>query len=316
MFTDEYLLPGFRLVQQHQRIILHTLVFLILGAVLSLLGILVSIIPVVAGFTFSGVSIEGLTTDQLMNLLGGNITILAGASTSLVLLLLNSFIWASLYFGGIIQEIADPKTQLIQAVKTAFGSIRLTLKPLLFIFFVTTLLGLLGLIVGWGIWLLTQVWFLGSLLIFLGVTASIMFLFLSSLTIIISNMENGGVIDSVKTSIAVVNKDSMNYFVMLTIIVLVNSLVIIIPVFGVLITLITVPISLAAMVGYYYINKSKLGPKAPIQPKPAEVQPTAPKLPQVIAPQVQAPSAKEEPQKAETDDERTKRILSKILKEI
>ncbi len=313
MFTDEYLLPGFYLVKQHQRIIPHTLALLLLSAVLSVFGTLVSVVPIVAGFTFSGVSIEGLTTDQLMNLLGGNITILTGASTSLVLLLLNLFIWTSLYFGGIIQEIIDPKTQMVQAVRTAFGSIRLTLKPLMLIFFVTILLGLLGLIVGWGIWLLTQVWFLGSLLIFLGVTASIMFLFLSSLTAISSNMEKKGVIDSLNTSIALVNKDSMNYFIMLMIILLVNSLVMIIPLFGVLITLITVPVSLAAMVGYYYVNKSKLQtlPTAPA-PKPAETITTAPRG---VVPQVQEPTVKEEIPKAETDEERTKRILSKILRE-
>jgi hypothetical protein len=316
MFTDDYLIPGFQLVKLHQRIILHTLIFLVLASILSILGSLISIIPIVSGFTFSGISVADLSMEQAVNLLGSDITILAGASVSFVILVLNCFIWFSFYMGGIIQEVADPKTQPIEAIKSAFNSIRLTLRPMMLIIFVGIILASIGLGLGWGIWLLSQIWILGSLIIFLGVTATLMFLFVSSLTPIISNLDKLGVTDSLKRSATVVNKDPLNYFAMFMVIVIVNTLILIIPIFGILISLITVPISIAAMAGYYHINKYKSTPTTPTTPTKSEETKPKPPLTPTETKETPSKEEKEETQETETNEERTKRILSKILKEI
>jgi hypothetical protein len=328
MFTDEYLIPGFYLVKQNQRILLHTLIFLIVAGILSLVGNLIGLLPVVASFTLSGLPVSDLSANQAMNILSSDVSIIAGASVSFIILFLNMFIWLSFYIGGVVQEIIEPKNELKQALRSAFGSIRLTLRPLIFIVIVSSLLAFVGLGLGWGIWLLSQIWVIGSLFIFLGVTASVMFLFLSSLTVLISNMERIGVMDSVRKSMEVVKKGSVDYFLMFFVLILVNTLVLLIPIFGIFISLITLPISIAALAGYYHTNKHH-----PIQsstkPTTAQIPPVSPpgtelKEPRVkpvekpvITPKIQPPLTSQEKKAAETEsDEKTKKMLDKILKDI
>lgn len=347
MFTDKYIIPGFQLVQQHQRILLHTLAFLVIASIGIVLGTLVSVIPLVAGFTIAGLSVQGLTTAQALNFLSSDLFVLAGASVTFVLAVLNLFAWTSLYLGGVIQEVMNPKSQLIPAVKTSFASIRQTLKPLLLLAFASALLSGAGIGGGWAVWSATNISLAGSFLVFIGICATCIFLMLTSLTPIVSNMDRRATLDSVMRSAHAVNNDPFNYLGLLSTVVLVNALVLVFPFFGVLITLITVPVSISALIGYYYLNAPKDEKKQ--EPKPAgpatenpdaHAKPPAHAHTKTEAPAAQnaAPSPQAEARppvaavsppahqaqnvpgttlaKSETDEERTKRVLSKILKDL
>lgn len=303
MFTDEYLIPGFYLVKKHQRIILHTLIFLLIASVLGVIGCLAGLVPAVLGFTLSGISIAELTLNQAVGLMGSDLIILLSSSVSFVLLCLNSFFWTSFYLGGVVQEVIEPKSQLVEGLKSAFKSVNLTMKPLMLVSFISLLSGFLGFSLGWGTWLLTNIWFIGSLFIFLGVTVGVLFLFLSSLTHIICNVERWGAVRSVKKSVLLVQDGGIDYFLLLITIIIANAFVFMIPLFGILISSITIPISTAALAGYYHVKGFESSEPVSEQEESIKPEPPSP------------PEEKKEKKKVESN-EGTREKLDKILKEV
>lgn len=310
MFIQDYLLPAVQLVKSHQKVILHTFVFMILGLVLAIIGTLVSAVPLVAALTYSAVSITGITLGTLQTTIMGSNTIIAGAAVSVLLFLLNLLIWKSFFIGGVIRSVADPQDTVGAAIKLAFGGIVPTIKPLIFIWIILLLIS--G-IFGGGYWytknMMTGMGIVPEVLAVLGILFNLIFLLMVGLSPFASNIDAVGVIESVKRSKRAVMADFLNFIGLAIVLGLVNAIVVPIPGFDVIVSWILIPINAAAFAGYYYLNQGGQKPGE----KPSSNAPAPTSEPRPVEPKAEPA---EEKSRFETDDQRTKRILNKILKEI